>query len=119
MPGRDGTGPGGLGYNYGYGKGKCFGFRTGGYRRVIRKNGWLAGITFPLFAAVVRDIVNPEGFLGKIVRTALQKKSKNDSIATRRDAEYTIIEDTKAENYREGEVPDGWIYNQPDRLYQK
>jgi len=95
MPLRDGTGPFGSGPAWGRGRGGCRGFGFGGIHNgpFQRKGGWLMGIMAPLLAVIVRDLLNPQGFLGKALKSAAGRRLDVGVKKNVKNADYSIIEE--------------------------
>lgn len=95
MPLRDGTGPFGFGPAWGRGRVGCRGYRTGGVLNGLfrRKNGWFMGVTAPLLAIVVRDLLNPQGFFGKALKSAVSRQLNAGTGKSVKKAEYIIVEE--------------------------
>jgi hypothetical protein len=99
MPSGDGTGPLGRGPGTGRGKGWCktgIGFTSMGRTAFRGRNRWLFGLAAPVIVAAIRDLLNPKGMLRQIASALLSNKTKHDERQIRRNAEYTIADDTAA-----------------------
>ena len=95
MPGRDGTGPFGRGAGTGGGRGWCRNLLAGSGRRGLSGRG-LFGAFVPLVGIVVRDVLNPNGFLRSLGSRISSKNTvkRNNRI----DADVRVIDDNETEN---------------------
>ncbi len=88
MPNKDGTGPSGMGAGTGRGGGKCFG--------KVRGRGPLYSIVIPAATGIVRDLMNPNGFIRGITRALLGSLiRKRTAIGTNRQEFPTKIADAE------------------------
>jgi hypothetical protein len=94
MPLYNGTGPFGFGPGSGGRKGRCKGnLELKGFGTVINsgKSRLFIALAAPVMIAVVRDFINPSGFLRQCVRALLSdKKNMNPQIL--REAPYSVLE---------------------------
>lgn len=96
MPSGNGTGPWGLGPRTGRKRGRCF---TGNRYTVFSptlfsgKKGLLFGIIIPVFAAIIRDLLNPSGILRQISRSPSINNHRNVVAKEVSDADYSIVDD--------------------------
>ncbi len=88
MPNKDGTGPSGMGRGTGKNGGKCFGKAQG--------RGLFYTVIIPAATGVVRDLMNPNGFIRGVTRALLGTFiRKRASIGTNRQEYPTKIVDAE------------------------
>lgn len=94
MPFGDGTGPAGLGPRTGRGRGWC---RRGGGRALA------AGVLVPMAAAVIRDLMRPDGRIRAAVRMFMaHRRGARIERANEIDARHEIIREEPISTHREG-----------------